>query len=70
MIFHDFSLRYLESSGLSDVLVDKAIHDSWGQEIKVNFIGEKPKKGGFLNFKRKSPVLTDIILKIMVVKAG
>ncbi|ULP71049.1 class I SAM-dependent methyltransferase [Nodularia sphaerocarpa] len=51
IIFHDYSLRYLENSGLTDVLVDRAIHDSWGDKIKVTFIGDKPEKGGFLNLK-------------------
>jgi hypothetical protein len=51
IIFHDYSLRYTKNSGLTDVLVDRAIHDSWGDKIKVNLIGEKPEKGGLLNLK-------------------
>lgn len=51
IIFHDYSLRYVEGSGLTDVLVSKAIHDSWGNDIPVTFIGEKPKTGGTLNLK-------------------
>lgn len=49
--FHDYSLRYIEGSGLTDVLVSKAIHDHWGARLKVTLIGETPRQGGVLNLK-------------------
>ncbi len=51
LAFHDYSLRYIEGSGLTDVLVSKAIHDRWGAGLKVTLIGEIPRQGGVLNLK-------------------
>jgi SAM-dependent methyltransferase len=48
VVFHDYSLRYTEQSGLSDVRVDKAIHDTFPSSTTISFIGEKAGEGQVL----------------------
>lgn len=53
MIFHDYSLRYIDQPGNIpyDTLVDRAIHDCWGKDFKFTNCGSVPEVGGSLNLK-------------------